>query len=245
MPYSLKVENISFGFDNRYLLEDASFLVESGKTVVITGSGGGGKSILLEICAGLKDPLIGTVFWDNKPLDRFSEHAIVRERKKMGFLFQKHGLISNMNVYDNITFPLLYHKDVSGVEVHHAAESLINRFNLNSVAKLLPEHLSFSQAKLASLARALVVSPRMLFLDQPLNGLDPAAFRLVNSIIDELTEDRSVTILMITHIKKVIMSTDGDTLFIHKGTLERISRKDLLLGVNLNENFKLFLDGAL
>jgi ABC-type methionine transport system ATPase subunit len=209
MPSVLRVEGIACSRGAaRLLFGDVSFTLGPGEALVITGASGCGKSSLLEICAGLLTPSAGTVFWDERRLVDLRREELLMARRGVGYVFQTHALICNMTVFDNIALPLRYHGG-DEQECRDRADDALEQHGLTSVAGVFPEVLSAAQLRQAALARALVVHPHMLFLDEPTAGFDAASERAVVDSIKRVRAARPMAVLVASTSDAVLRGVPG------------------------------------
>ncbi len=193
-----------------------SFRVESGKTVILTGPSGSGKSSLLEIIAGIVRPLNGAVYWEEESIFTLTQKEMLQKRIRSGTLFQQSALISYLPVFENIALPLRYHKLKSDLDITKRVEELLEEFKLTSFAYTLPETLSTGQQRTVAIARALAVSPNLLFLDEPTGDLDPDQEEMIINVLINLYHDPQVTTIIATnhyhplqHLKGVVYMLNG------------------------------------
>ena len=218
MPSQIQLNNISYAFNNVKLFSNVNFTVSSGQVVILMGRSGSGKSTLLEISAGLKEPLSGGVLWDGKDIRDLSVSELTAERRKVGFVFQHHALISNMTVFDNIALPLRYHSAMPDKTSQVMVNQHLDKFEIGELRDKLPEALSVGQARLVSIARALLMRPEFLFLDEPISGLDPVIARKIIAILFKLSKQSDLTILMVSHIINFIERLQCPLLFLNNET---------------------------
>ena len=128
MPSQIQLDNISYSFDTIELLSNVNLTVPSGQVVILMGRSGSGKSTLLEVGAGLIEPSSGSVLWDGRDIHDFSRSEIDAERRKIGFVFQQHALISNMTVFDNIALPLRYHSTMPDKALRVMVQQHLDKF---------------------------------------------------------------------------------------------------------------------
>ncbi len=171
MADALRVDGVRFSFPGLPLLKGVSFAVPPGGLFAITGRSGCGKTTLLEICASLRRPLGGSVFWDGVDIAAFTHDSLMRARQGVGYVFQKHALIHNFTVFDNIALPLRYHRHLAERDVQAAVHACMEELGLFNVDKRFPNELSAAQSRCAAIARAVVMGPSLLFLDEPTAGV--------------------------------------------------------------------------
>lgn len=215
MPSQVRLSKISYSFAGDELFNDITFTIEPGHTVFVLGKSGSGKSTLLEICAGLKKPSQGYVYWNEKMIGEFTQSEKVQAGKKVGFVFQQHALISNMNVFDNLALPLRYHTDLSEKEIGEIIQGHLEEYAISDLQGKLPEALSIGQSRIVAIARALIMKPELLFLDEPISGLDPIMAKKIFSILIELHDQSNLTILIVNHTINLIERLQCPIIFLH------------------------------
>jgi phospholipid/cholesterol/gamma-HCH transport system ATP-binding protein len=184
MEIVLEVREVSFQVDQRVILRDLSFRLARGEDLFILGASGSGKSLLLRICAGLLSPQHGKVTLAGIDLATASRESLQELRTKIGFVFQNSALISNMAIYDNVALPLRYHRKWDEERVRARVEETMGLFGVDrSFDRSIPAQLSSEMHKRAALARAFVLEPEILFLDQPTSGLESQKARSLASTI--------------------------------------------------------------
>ncbi len=221
MPSEIQLDNISYSYGSETLFTDVSFAIGHGRMVVLMGSSGCGKSTLLEISAGLLEPVTGTVRWNGYDIHRIPQQELITERRKTGYVFQRHALISNLTVFDNIALPLRYHTTMPDKALSAMIEQHLERMGITDIRNKLPEALSVGQARLASIARALIMRPEFLFLDEPVSGLDPVTARSIISVLSKLCRQSNLTIFMVSHIISFIEQLQCPILLLDNKTVTR------------------------
>ena len=228
MPSQVRLNNISYSFEDEELFNGVNFTIEPGTSVFVLGKSGSGKSTLLEICAGLKGPTAGEVYWDGRDINSFSKSEKAVFGRKVGFVFQQHALISNMTVYDNLALPLRYHRELSEREVDDIIQAHLAEYAVDELQRKLPEALSIGQSRIVAIARALIMKPELLFLDEPISGLDPIMARRIFSILLELHEQSNLTILIVNHTINLIERMQSPILFLHNHRVTSYENLDTL-----------------
>lgn len=173
MEIALEVRNVSLRMDQRVIFQDLSFSLRQGEALFLLGTSGSGKSLLLKICAGLLTPETGQVIMGGIDWAVANKETVQELRTKIGFVFQNSALISNMAIYDNVALPLRYHKKWSEDQVRARVEEKLALFGVDrNFDRSIPAQLSLEMHKRAALARAFVLEPEVLLLDQPTSGLE-------------------------------------------------------------------------
>ncbi len=200
MPVRLEVRNLFWrSYAGMLLLRGVDFIADRGEIVVISGRSGSGRSTLLELCVGLKKPSGGQVLWDGADIGAMARKELLTARKRIGFLFQHHALISNYSVFDNIALPLRIEGSLTERQIERRVREVMEETALFGVERLFPESLSTCQLKAAALARALSVDPDMLFLDEPLSDLDRQTAEGIRAVLIEGQRRRPRTVITVSH----------------------------------------------
>ena len=215
----IKVENITKKFGEKVVLDGVTVTFERGKTNLIIGQSGSGKTVLMKICTGLFDPDNGSVSFDNRPFSNTKEKRRIDIRKEMGVLFQGGALFDSMNVEENVMFPLNMFTDMSYEEKLERVNFCLNRVNLSGINKLATSELSGGMMKRVAIARAISNSPKYLFCDEPNSGLDPLTAELIDDLIKEITEEYNITTVINTHDINSVIKIGQTINFIYKGKL--------------------------
>ncbi|MBD3391171.1 MAG: ATP-binding cassette domain-containing protein, partial [Chitinivibrionales bacterium] len=175
-----------------------------GEMVAVTGHSGNGLSTLLELCAGLAEPLAGRVLWQGEDLWRTSPARRSMLRRRVGHVFQRHALISNLTAFENIALPLRYHTEMTNWEIAERVEEQLRAAGIPHVRDRRPEQLSTDQARWVAIARALVVEPELLFLDEPSAGVDPVTAHTIVRKIHDIRRAGGATIVMASRRVRVV-----------------------------------------
>lgn len=215
----IKIENITKRFGDRIVLDDISAIFERGKTNLIIGQSGSGKTVLMKICIGLFEPENGNVTFDDRPFSNVKEKQKSNIRKEMGVLFQGGALFDSMNVEQNVMFPLDMFTDLSYEEKLERVNFCLNRVNLHGINEMMPSELSGGMMKRVAIARAISNSPKYLFCDEPNSGLDPLTAELIDDLINEITEEYNITTIINTHDINSVLKIGQTINFLHKGKL--------------------------
>lgn len=243
----IEISNISKTFDDRKVVEDVSFTFESGKTNLIIGESGSGKTTILKMMVGLLVPDSGKVVYDGRAFAGLNEHEQQDVRKEIGMLFQGGALFDSMTVEENVAFPLRMFTKFSDNEIKERVDFCLNKVKLEGRNKLYPAELSGGMKKRAALARAISANPKYLFCDEPNSGLDPRTSLVIDDLILELTTDFNMTTVVITHDMNSVMQIGQHIMYLYggkkwwEGTNKQIlttSNKELLDFVYASEFLK-------
>ena len=215
----IKIENISKSFGDNLVLDDISATFERGKTNLIIGQSGSGKTVLTKICIGLFEPDSGIVTFDNRPFSNTKEKKRIDIRKEMGVLFQGGALFDSMNVEQNVMFPLNMFTDMSYEEKLERVNLCLDRVDLKGKNHLTTAELSGGMMKRVAIARAISNSPKYLFCDEPNSGLDPITSEIIDELISEITSEYDMTTIINTHDINSVLKIGQTINFLYKGKL--------------------------
>jgi len=213
----ITVQNISKLFGQKEVLSNISMVAEQGKTTLVIGGSGHGKTVLMRCIIGLEEVGSGAIFYNER---NFSEMKLPQRkeiRKEMGVLFQGAALFDSLSVEENVGFPLSMFTTLSEEEKHERVNFCLKRVNLENVNKLFPSELSGGMKKRVGIARAIVMSPKYLFCDEPNSGLDPITSLVIDDLIKEITLEYNITTIVNTHDMNSVMNIGDRVVFIYKG----------------------------
>lgn len=199
------------------MLKGIDAIFEPGKVNLIIGGSGSGKSTVLKCIVGLHEPDQGKVFFDQQEFTEMDFEERVPIRRNIGMLFQNSALFDSMTVEQNIIFALNMFTDMSREEKRERANFCLERVDLKNVNKLYPSELSGGMKKRVGIARAISMSPKYLFCDEPNSGLDPATAILIDELIQELTDEYQCTTIVVTHDMNSVMGIGDYIMFLYKG----------------------------
>jgi phospholipid/cholesterol/gamma-HCH transport system ATP-binding protein len=195
----IQARGVRFAFPGRTVLEDITIDIEESLCTVIVGRSGIGKSVFLKCITGLLRPQAGSITIDGEEVVGASRSRIREIRKRIGMLFQEGALFDSMNVYENVAFPLAYHKSASSREIDRRVMAYLDLVNLREYARAMPQELSGGMKRKVAVARAMILEPSYLLYDEPTAGLDPSSSAVVESMIRRLQRERAITSLVVTH----------------------------------------------
>ena len=231
----IEVKNITKSFDGRVVLKDISTTFEDGKTNLIIGRSGSGKTVMIKNIIGLMKPDTGQILYDGRDLITMNKHELNMLRREMGMLFQGSALFDSMTVMENVMFPLdMFSKD-STKERRKRAEFCLERVNLSEAGHLYPSEISGGMMKRAAIARAISLNPKYLFCDEPNSGLDPKTSLLIDDLIHDITVEYNMTTVINTHDMNSVMEIGEKIVYIHDGRKWWEGTKDDILHADNRE----------
>ena len=231
----IKVNNISKSFLGVEVLKDISFTFEKGKTNLIIGKSGSGKSVLTKCIVGLFEPDNGEVYYDDRKFSALKPKEKKEVRKEIGMLFQGSALFDSLTVEENVAFPLRMFTSMSESEILERVNFCLNRVNILNNNSLYPSELSGGMQKRVAIARAISLRPKYLFCDEPNSGLDPVTAIVIDELIQEITVEYQMTTIVITHDMNSVLEIGENILFIDNGTKKWEGNKEQILDVKVKE----------
>lgn len=213
----IRVVNVNKSFNGKKVLEDVSVTFEPGKTNLIIGRSGSGKTVLLKSIVGLHDVDSGEIWYENTQFNTLDFKAKKTIRSQMGMLFQGSALFDSLTVEQNVMFPLDMFTDQSTEEKIERVNFCLNRVNILNSNNLFPSELSGGMKKRVAIARAIALNPRYLFCDEPNSGLDPLTAIVIDALIKELTEEYNMTTIINTHDMNSVIEIGEKIVFISEG----------------------------
>jgi phospholipid/cholesterol/gamma-HCH transport system ATP-binding protein len=234
----IEFNNIKKSFGDKVVLDGVSHVMETGKTNLIIGTSGSGKTVLQKCLVGLFEPDEGEIIYDGVNFTDMTEDDRKLLRQQIGMLFQGSALFDSMSVQDNVKFPLdMFTKDSSADKIKRVNE-VLERVNLVGSNKKFPSEISGGMKKRVGIARAIVLNPKYLFCDEPNSGLDPQTSMLIDKLIAEITKEYNMTTVINTHDMNSVMEIGDNILYMKDGKKEWTGNsKDIIFSENqgLNE----------
>ena len=225
----IRAEHISKSFDGRQVLKDISAVFEPGKTNLIIGKSGSGKTVFLKCLVGLLEVDEGKIFYSDVQFNNLDFKAKKEIRKEMGMLFQGAALFDSMTVEENVKYPLEMFTDMSPEEMSDRVNFCLERVKIINSNHLFPSELSGGMKKRVGIARAIVLKPRYLFCDEPNSGLDPMTSIVIDELIREITVELNMTTIVNTHDMNSVMENGEKIIFIEEGEKCWEGNKDEIL----------------
>lgn len=213
----IEVKNISKSFDGKTVLKDISAVFEAGKTNLIIGRSGSGKTVMIKNLVGLMRPDCGEILYNGRNFLAMNKTELKILRREMGMLFQGSALFDSMTVIENVMFPLDMFSNESQKERRKRAEFCLERVNLKDASEKFPSEISGGMMKRAAIARAIALNPKYLFCDEPNSGLDPKTSLLIDELIHDITGEYNITTIINTHDMNSVMNIGENIIFIKEG----------------------------
>ncbi len=213
----IEVKNLSKAFSGKVVLDNVSCNLYKGKMNLIIGTSGSGKSVFMKCMIGLIQPEKGQIFFDGKDLLEMNKDDKKELRKNIGMLFQGSALFDSMTVEDNIKFPLDMFTNHTLKEKKNIVNGVLDRVNIDGANKKFPSEISGGMQKRVALARAIVLKPKFLFVDEPNSGLDPKTSLVIDKLIMELTREYEITTVVNTHDMNTVLESGDNILYLDYG----------------------------
>ena len=234
----IEFKNIKKSFGDKVVLDGVTHTMETGKTNLIIGTSGSGKTVLQKCLVGLFEPDEGEIIYDGKSFTDMTQEERTILRREIGMLFQGSALFDSMTVEENIKFPLnMFTKD-TGTQKRKRINEVLERVNLKDANKKFPSEISGGMKKRVGIARAIVLNPKYLFCDEPNSGLDPVTSMIIDKLIKDLTVEYNITTIINTHDMNSVMEIGDNILYMVEGKKEwNGNSKDIIFSDNkpLNE----------
>ena len=213
----IKVNNISKSFVKSQVISNISATFEKGKTNLIIGQSGSGKTVLMKCLLGLYDVDNGEIFFDEKKYDKDNISNMSNLRKQIGMVFQGSALFDSMTVLDNIMFPLRMFSSKTESAMISRAKEVIERVDLKDSDDKYPSEISGGMKKRVAIARAIVLNPKYLFCDEPNSGLDPKTAIVIDQLIQEITKEYNITTIINSHDMNSVIEIGENIVFLKEG----------------------------
>ena len=222
----IEVRNLTKSFGDKVVLDNINVTFETGKTNLIIGQSGSGKTVLMKNLVGLLQPTSGEVLYDDRAFTQMSKKEKVLMRREMGMIFQSAALFDSLNVLENVMFPLDMFSTMNYRERVKRAQECLDRVNLIEAQQKYPGEISGGMQKRVAIARAIVMNPKYLFCDEPNSGLDPKTSLVIDELLSGITKDYNMTTIINTHDMNSVMGIGENICFIYQGHKEWQGNKD-------------------
>ena len=236
----IELQNLYKSFEDKDVLKGISTVFEGGKTNLIIGQSGSGKTVLMKCTVGLFDPTKGDIIYDGRSFVNMKKKERTLLRREMGMIFQSAALFDSMSVLDNVMFPLDMFSNESYARRKKRAEDCLDRVNLLDAQAKSPDEISGGMQKRVAIARAISMNPKYLFCDEPNSGLDPKTSLVIDELIHGITQEFGMTTIINTHDMNSVMGIGEHILYIYKGHKEWEGTKDEIIHSN-NERLNSFV----
>jgi phospholipid/cholesterol/gamma-HCH transport system ATP-binding protein len=213
----IEVRNIRKSFGDKVVIDDVTAVMQSGKTNLIIGTSGSGKTVMMKIMIGLMDPDVGEVLYEGRNIVTMEEKELKEIRVQIGMLFQGSALFDSKTVEANVMFPLDMFTRQSRREKQKRVNEVLDRVNLKEANRKFPSEISGGMKKRVALARAIVMNPKYLFCDEPNSGLDPQTSLVIDKLIKEITTEYNITTVINTHDMNTVMESGDHIVYMHQG----------------------------
>ncbi|MBQ9262273.1 MAG: ATP-binding cassette domain-containing protein [Prevotella sp.] len=216
----IEVKNLYKSFEGKEVLKNINTVFEDGKTNLIIGRSGSGKTVLMKNLVGLLDPTSGQVLYDGRDFVKMTKREKVMMRREMGMIFQSAALFDSLTVMENVMFPLDMFSTMTLRERQRRAMECLDRVNLNGAEEKFPGEISGGMQKRVAIARAISLNPKYLFCDEPNSGLDPKTSLVIDELLQSITKEFNITTIINTHDMNSVMGIGENILFIYEGEKE-------------------------
>ena len=213
----IEVKHLYKSFEDKDVLKDINTVFEDGKTNLIIGQSGSGKTVLMKNLVGLLTPTKGQVLYDGRDFVQLSKHEKVMMRREMGMIFQSAALFDSLTVLENVMFPLDMFSSMTLRERTHRAKECLERVNLKDADEKFPGEISGGMQKRVAIARAIALNPKYLFCDEPNSGLDPKTSLVIDDLLHSITQEYNMTTIINTHDMNSVMGIGENIIFIYEG----------------------------
>ncbi|WP_028909673.1 ABC transporter ATP-binding protein [Prevotella sp. AGR2160] len=225
----IEVKHLTKRFGDKTVLDDINMVFESGKTNLIIGQSGSGKTVLMKNLVGLLTPTSGDVLYDGRNFVEMDKRGKALIRREMGMVFQGSALFDSLTVLENVMFPLDMFSAMTLRERTRRAQECLDRVNLIDAQNKYPSEISGGMQKRVAIARAIVLNPKYLFCDEPNSGLDPKTSLVIDDLLSGITKEFNTTTIINTHDMNSVMGIGENILFIYKGHKEWQGNKDQVI----------------
>jgi phospholipid/cholesterol/gamma-HCH transport system ATP-binding protein len=236
----IEINNIHKSFKGSTVLNSVSAVFEAGKTNLIIGISGSGKTVLMKCIVGLIQPDQGSILFNGEDFHSMGSERRKEVRRQIGMLFQGSALFDSLSVQENVMLPLNMFSHISEKEKLERVNFCLERVNLPGVNHKYPGELSGGMKKRVGIARAIVLNPKYLFCDEPNSGLDPKTSIVIDELIIELTKEFNITTIINTHDMNSVMEIGENIIFLHKGQKAWEGNSDEILSAK-DENLNSFI----
>lgn len=216
----IEIKHLFKSFEDKTVLSDISATFDNGKTNLIIGQSGSGKTVLMKNLVGLLTPTSGEVLYDGRDFVAMTKKEKILLRREMGMIFQSAALFDSLTVLENVMFPLDMFSSMTLRDRMRRARTCIDRVNLTGAEAKYPGEISGGMQKRVAIARAIALNPQYLFCDEPNSGLDPKTSLVIDDLLHGITEEYNITTIINTHDMNSVMGIGDKIIFIYQGQKE-------------------------
>ena len=213
----IEIKHLYKSFEDKEVLHDISAVFEDGKTNLIIGQSGSGKTVLMKNLVGLLDPTSGQVLYDGRDFVAMTKREKIMLRREMGMIFQSAALFDSLSVLENVMFPLDMFSTKNYRDRVKRARECLDRVNLIEAQSKYPAEISGGMQKRVAIARAIALNPKYLFCDEPNSGLDPKTSLVIDDLLSSITKEFDITTIINTHDMNSVMGIGENIIFIYEG----------------------------
>ena len=216
----IEIKNLCKSFEEKEVLKNISATFENGRTNLIIGQSGSGKTVLMKNLVGLLSPTSGKVLYDGRDFVGMGKKEKIMLRREMGMIFQSAALFDSLSVLENVMFPLDMFSEMTYRDRVKRARICLDRVNLVEAENKFPAEISGGMQKRVAIARAIALNPKYLFCDEPNSGLDPKTSLVIDDLLHSITQEFNITTIINTHDMNSVMGIGENILFIYQGHKE-------------------------
>lgn len=216
----IELKDVRKSFDGEEILKGINAKFETGKVNLVIGSSGSGKSVMMKCMVGLLTPTSGNVFYDDRDFTNLEYSALREVRREIGMLFQGTALFDSLTVEENVEFTLKMFTKMTKAERRDRVNFCLEQVDMRGINDKYPAEISGGMQKRVGIARAIALDIKYLFCDEPNSGLDPVTSRLIDELLQQITEEFNITTIINTHDMKTVFDIGDDVVFIYQGTNE-------------------------
>ncbi len=236
----IQLKHLYKSFGDKEVLKDINAVFEDGKTNLIIGQSGSGKTVLIKNIVGLFAPTKGEILYDGRDFVKMNKREKVMIRREVGMIFQSAALFDSMSVLENVMFPLDMFSDKNEADRIRRAKFCLERVNLKGAEEKFPGEISGGMQKRVAIARAIALNPKYLFCDEPNSGLDPKTSLVIDELIHSITHEYDMTTIINTHDMNSVMGIGENIIFIYEGRKEWQGTKEQVM-TSTNERLNSFI----
>jgi phospholipid/cholesterol/gamma-HCH transport system ATP-binding protein len=216
----IQLQDIHKSFDGKEILHGITTTFEPGKINLVIGASGHGKSVLMKCMVGLLQPTSGSIIYDDRDFTHLEYKEVRAIRREIGMLFQSNALFDSLTIEQNVEFAIKMFTKMSVAERRDRVNFCLEQVNLSGINNLFPAEISGGMQKRVGIARAIALDIKYLFCDEPNSGLDPVTSRVIDELIQSITEEFKMTTIINTHDMKSVFDIGDSVIFIHEGNNE-------------------------